>query len=201
MADEQLQRMGYTEHGQRHAKLVAHIAHNILERLNYPPRLADLAAIAGYMHDIGNIVSRVNHAHSGATIAIGILRRLGMSAEEIGIVAGAIGNHDECAGEPVTEVSAAVIIADKSDVHYSRVCNPDPAAFDTHDRVNHASQHSFVRVDEEKRIITLEVTIDNTICRPADYFEIFMARMQFIRKASAFLECEFELVMNNNRLL
>jgi len=201
MADEQLQRIGYTEHGQRHARLVAHIAHNILERLGYPTRMADLAAVAGYLHDIGNVVSRNDHSYAGAIIALDILRRMGMSVEERAIVAGAIGNHDEEAGEPVSVVSAAVIIADKSDVHRSRVRNPDPATFDTHDRVNHASQHSFVKVDQEKRIITLEVTVDEKLCRPADYFEIFMSRVQFIRRAAAFLDCEFELVMNNNRLL
>lgn len=201
MADEQLQRIGYTEHGQRHARLVAHIAHNIIDRLGYPARLADLAAIAGYLHDIGNIVNRREHGYAGAVMAMDVLRRLGMPIEEIAVVAGAVGNHDEETGEPVSEVSAAVIIADKSDVHHSRVRNPNPAKFDSHDRVNHAVQHSFVRVDQERRVITLEVTVEDNMCRPADYFEIFMSRVQFIRRAAAFLNCEFELVMNNNRLL
>ncbi len=201
MADEQLQRIGYTEHGQRHARLVAHIAHNILDRLGYSRRLADLAAVAGYLHDIGNIVSRKDHSYLGAVMAMDILRRLETPVEEMAVVAGAVGNHDEESGEPVNEVSAAVIIADKSDVHHSRVRNPDPAKFDSHDRVNHAVQHSFVRVDHEKRVIALEVTVDDRTCRPADYFEIFMSRVQLIRRAAAFLDCEFELVMNNNRLV
>lgn len=200
-ANEQLAIMGFTEHGLRHASLVAHIAQNILLRLKYPERTAQLAAIAAYLHDIGNVIARMNHEQTGALIAMDILRRLGMDIEEIAVVAGAIGNHEENNGEPVSEVSAALILADKSDVHRSRVQNPNMAAFDIHDRVNYAAQRSFVNVDEAKRTITLELTIDTTISQVMEYFEIFLSRMVMCRRAAQYLKCNFELVINKNRLL
>lgn len=201
IADEHLGAQGYTEHGQRHASLVANIAGNVLGRLGYTPRTAELAAIAGYLHDIGNVVNRQDHATAGATFALDFLLRRGMGPEEAGIIAGAIGNHEERLGEPVSAVSAAVIIADKSDVHRTRVRNPNPAAFDIHDRVNDASQHSFVRVDPERRTVTLELTIDVAKASVVDYFEIFLSRMLFIRKSANFLSCGFQLFINKIQML
>jgi uncharacterized protein len=200
-ADDNLGALGYTEHGLRHANLVSHIAENILLRLGHAPGAADLAGIAGYLHDVGNLVNRLDHATAGATIALQLLMGLGMDPSLAAVVAGAIGNHEERLGEPVSPVSAAVIIADKSDVHRSRVRNQNPATFDIHDRVNYASQHSFVRVDPERRLIILEITIDVEKASLLDYFEIFLTRMLFIRKAAQFLGCEFHLVINKNRML
>lgn len=193
--------MGYTEHSFRHVNLVATIARNILERLNYPPREAELAAIAGYLHDIGNVVSRNDHGISGALIAYRILSDMGMLPEELAIVISAIANHEEEYGQPVNNVAAALILADKSDVHRSRVRNPDPATFDIHDRVNYAVEHSFLWVNEEKRIITLELTIDIQICPVMEYFEIFLSRMALCRRAAKFLKADFELMINGAKLL
>jgi metal-dependent HD superfamily phosphatase/phosphodiesterase len=201
VANEELGAQGFTEHGQRHAHLVSHISENILGRLGYPPRSAELAAIAGYLHDLGNAVNRANHPVAGATFCLTYLITEGMEAGEAGVVAGAIGNHEEPIGEPVSAPSAAVIIADKSDVHRSRVRNTDPATFDIHDRVNYAVQHSFVRVDAERRVITLDLTIDTTFASVTDYFEIFLQRMLFIRKAAQFLGCQFQLVINKTRMM
>ncbi|MEA4900404.1 HD domain-containing protein [Desulfitobacterium sp.] len=192
--------IGFTEHGLRHVGLVSHIALNILEKLDYPQRTCELAAIAGYLHDIGNAVNRVGHAQTGAIMASHILERKGMSPEEIAIIIGAIGNHDETDGHPVNEVSAALILADKSDVHRSRVRNPDPATFDIHDRVNYAVERSFLRVYPKERI-ALEITINTELCPVLDYFEIFLARMLLCRKAASFLETRFELKINEVKLL
>ncbi|MCL5074225.1 MAG: HD domain-containing protein [Chloroflexi bacterium] len=200
-ADEQLGAIGYTEHGHRHAGLVASIARNVLLRLDYPPRSAELAAISGYLHDIGNVISRFEHGHAGGMIAMDVLSRMGVSAEEIALIIGAIGNHEEETGDPVSEVSAALIIADKSDVHRTRVRNLNPTAFDIHDRVNYASERSFVRVDDETKRVALELTIDVQIAAIMEYFEIFLSRMLFIKKAVAFLNCEFELIINKSRIL
>jgi uncharacterized protein len=200
-ADAQLGTLGYTEHGFRHVNLVANIAQNILLRLRYPQRRAELAGIAGYLHDIGNLVNRHDHAVAGALLSRDILMDSGVPLDELAIILGAIGNHEERVGEPVSDVSAAIIIADKSDVHRSRVRNPNPAMFDIHDRVNYASQHSFVRVDGDTRRITLEITIDTSIATIVDYFEIFLKRMLFIKKAAQFLNSSFELQINRQRLL
>ncbi|HEX5414116.1 MAG TPA: HD domain-containing protein [Chloroflexota bacterium] len=201
VADDQLGEQGYTEHGPRHANLVSHISENILARLGYTPDARELAAIAGYLHDIGNVVNRRDHASAGGAIVLNLLLDMGMDAAEAGIIAGAVGNHEERVGEPVSPVAAAVIIADKSDVHRTRVRNPNPITFDIHDRVNFASQHSFARVDSEKRVITLELTIDTERASVVDYFEIFLSRMLFIRKAANFLKCDFQLIINKNRML
>lgn len=201
VADDHLGVQGYTEHGQRHAGLVAHISENILSRLGYSAEVANLAAVAGYLHDIGNVVNRQDHATVGATIALNLLLQMGMDPGSAAIIAGAIGNHEERIGEPISAVSAAVIIADKSDVHRTRVRNPDPSAFDIHDRVNDASQHSFVRVESDKRLISLELTIDVEKASVVDYFEIFLTRMLFIRKAAQFLGCGFQLWINKTRML
>ncbi|MCG0277515.1 MAG: HD domain-containing protein [Thermanaeromonas sp.] len=199
--NEHLGALGYTEHGHRHLGLVASISHNVLARLGYPERLARLASIAGYLHDIGNVISRQNHGQVGALLSYNILRRLGMDAGEMALVLGAIGNHEEEYGQAVNPVAAALILADKSDVHRSRVRNREPATFDLHDRVNYAVKHSFLRVEERYKTITLELEIDLEISKPAEYFEIFLPRMMMCRRAASFLGCQFGLIINQTRLL
>ena len=193
--------LGFTEHGVRHATLTSNIAGNVLRRLGVEERTVQLATIAAYLHDIGNLVSRANHEHTGATLADRILLKLGMSADERAVVMGAIGNHEERHGEAVSAAGAAVILADKSDVHRTRVRNPDPATFDIHDRVNYAVEHSFLRVDEKSRTITLELTIDTAISQVMEYFEIFLDRMLMCRRAATFLGCDFKLQINGAKLL
>jgi len=199
-ADEALAEIGYTEHGERHVGLVAHIAYNTLKRLGYPEREAELAAIAGYLHDVGNAVNREQHAQTGAVIAMQILTALGMPDLEVVRVMGAIGNHHENDGAAISPIAAAVILADKSDVHRTRVRNPEMIKFDVHDRVNYAVQKSFLNVDESKKEITLELTIDTQISQVMEYFEIFMTRMLAARKAANFLGTSFGLKVNGNRL-
>ncbi|MFQ6014654.1 MAG: HD domain-containing protein [Anaerolineae bacterium] len=199
-ANEQMKLLGYTEHGERHAGLVGCIAQNILLRLGYPQRRAQLAAISGYLHDIGNVIHRDRHAQSSASIAMQVLSRLGMDFGEIAVIIGALGNHEEERGDPISEISAAVIIADKADVHRSRVQNPDPLTFDIHDRVNYAAQRSFVRVESEQKVIALEIDIDTEISQVMEYFEIFMDRMLMSRRAVRYLGCEFQLNINGTRL-
>jgi uncharacterized protein len=198
--NKHLEALGFTEHGFRHVGLVSNIAYNILEKLGHEERECELAAVAAYLHDIGNVVNRVGHSHTGAVMAAGILERHGMAPEEIAVVIGAIGNHDEADGNPVNRVSAALILADKSDVHRSRVRNSDLSKFDIHDRVNYSVEHSFIRVYPQDRI-ALEITINTDICPVMDYFEIFMARMLLCRKAANFLESRFELKINEVKLL
>ncbi len=193
--------IGFTEHGHRHASLVSNIAQNVLTHLKYTERLAELAAIAGYLHDIGNVISRMDHGISASNISIMILRDLNVDPDEITEIVGAVGNHEEEFGDPVSAVAAALILADKSDVHRSRVRNPNMVLFDIHDRVNYAAEKSFLRVDAEKRSITLELTIDTSISQVMEYFEIFLSRMVISRRAAKFLECNFSLVINDNKLL
>ena len=200
-ANAMMSALGYTEHGERHANLTANIAHNILERLGYPQRQTELAAIAGFMHDAGNLIHRDNHTLSGALLAREILLRLHAPFEEIALVMGAVGNHEEPIGVAVNPIAAAVIIADKADVHLSRVQNPDPKTFDIHDRVNFAVQRSFVRVDGEAKTITLDLEIDTTVSSVSEYFEIFLNRMLMCRRAAQALGCQFALVINGNRLM
>jgi len=199
-ADEALAEIGYTEHGERHVGLVAHIAYNTLKRLGYPEREAELAAIAGYLHDVGNAVNRDHHAQSGAVMAMQMLEKMGMPDLEIVRVMSAIGNHHENDGDPVSAVAAALIVADKSDVHRTRVRNPDMIKFDIHDRVNYAVEKSFLNVNEAEKQITLELTIDTAISQVMEYFEIFMSRMLASRKAAKFLGTTFGLTVNGNRL-
>ncbi len=199
-ADAQLKALGYTEHGLRHVNLVARIARNVLLHLGHDEREAELAAIAGYLHDIGNAVHREHHAAMGALLAREILAGLGFPWEEIGIVMGAIGNHEEERGDPIHAVAAALILADKSDVHRSRVHNPNPATFDIHDRVNFAATRSFLRADAADRLISLELTIDTEIATPMEYFEIFLSRMVMCRRAARALGCDFHLIVNGVRL-
>ncbi|CAN5577419.1 HD domain-containing protein [soil metagenome] len=203
-ANKNLGVLGFTEHGFRHVGLVANIARNVLKRLEIEPRQQELAAIAGYTHDIGNVISRHGHASTGALLAYPILTRLGMPPDEIAVILGAIGSHGDDhgrLGEPVNAVSAALILADKSDVHRSRVRNTDVANFDDHDRVNYAATSSFLRVDPENKTITLELTIDTTIASVMQYFEIFMPRMQMSRRAANLLGCMFRITMNDVAVL
>src|SRR5258706_10184353 len=199
-ADEALAEIGYTEHGERHVSLVAHIAYNTLKRLGYPEREAELAAIAGYLHDVGNVVNREQHAQTGAVIAMQLLQQMGMEDLETVRIMGAIGNHHEDDGAAISPVAAAVILGDKSDVHRTRVRNPEMIKFDIHDRVNYAVEKSFLNVDESRKEITLELTIDTGISQVMEYFEIFMTRMVACRKAARFLGTSFGLKLNGNRL-
>jgi metal-dependent HD superfamily phosphatase/phosphodiesterase len=199
--NEHLGVMGYTDHGPVHIGLVSHLSQEILSKLGYDNRLAELAGIAGYMHDIGNVVNRNGHSQSGALMAMEILRRLEMEPREISIICAAIGNHDEGSGHPVNEVAAALILADKSHVHRNRVRNLDVATFDIHDRVNYAVEHSVLDINETNRVITMQLTIDINICPVMEYFEIFLSRMLMCRRAANFLHCEFELIINDARLL
>lgn len=200
-ANEHLGAMGYTEHGHRHAGLVSSISHNVMTRLGYSEREAELAAIAGYLHDLGNVVSRTHHAQSGALLAGRILGDMGMDPAELATIIGAIGNHEEEQGEPVSKISAAVILADKSDVHRTRVRNTDLATFDIHDRVSYAAVYSFLNVAPENRAITLEITIETEICPVMEYFEIFLTRMIMSRRAAELLDARFGLVINGAKLL
>lgn len=199
-ADQALAEIGYTEHGERHVSLVAHIAYNTLKRLGYSEREAELAAIAGFLHDIGNVVNREQHAQTGAVVAMTLLQEMGMSDVEVVRVMGAIGNHHENDGSAISPVSAAVILGDKSDVHRTRVRNPDMINFDVHDRVNYAVEKSFLNVDESRKEIVLELTIDTSISQVMEYFEIFMTRMLACRKAAKYLGTSFGLTVNGNRL-
>lgn len=198
---EYLSRLGFTEHGLRHAGLVASLANKVLEQLNYNRRDCELAAIAGYLHDIANLVNRYNHGGTGAIVAYHILSRLGMIPEEIALVVSAIGNHEEERGNAINHVAAALILADKSDVHRGRVTNKDFAKFDIHDRVNYAAEKSTLNVEKTSRKIILNVNIDTKICPVMEYFEIFLSRMIMCRRAAEFLDCHFSLVINNNQLL
>jgi metal-dependent HD superfamily phosphatase/phosphodiesterase len=203
-ANQNLGVLGYTEHGLRHVTLVSRIARNVLRHLGYDNEYVELAGIAGYLHDVGNVVSRYDHAHTGALLAHDILRRLGMPSADIAIIMGAIGSHGDDSGrlgEPVHPVGAALILADKSDVHRSRVRNTDPASFDQHDRVNYAAESSFLRVDDTQKTITLELTIDTSVAQVMHYFEIFLPRMLMSRRAAEFLDCAFHINVNGVELL
>jgi putative nucleotidyltransferase with HDIG domain len=214
-ANEQMAAIGYTEHGRRHASIVAAIAQSLCREMGRSAREAEIAAIAGYLHDIGNMVHRSMHPQIGAGIAIRVLDQMGMDPLEIGSIAGAIGNHEEADGIPVSVASAAVILADKADVHISRVQNPDPATYDIHDRVNHAVRKSSLRVDDRPRIphtateaadltgtrtpgkvVRLELTINTAEATVMEYFEIFIARMVMCRKAAELLGAKFHLEIN-----
>ena len=199
-ANDQMRAIGYTEHGHRHAGIVATISRNILMNLKFDEREAELASIAGYLHDIGCVVNRVGHVEAGALISYDILTRMNAEADEIATIIGAIGNHEEPNGEPISAPSAAVIIADKSDVHFTRVQNPDPMKFDIHDRVNFAVQKSYLRVDGEGKTIDLELEIDTQHASVTEYFEIFVLRMVLCRRAAALLGCKFRLNINGVHL-
>lgn len=198
-ANEMLFALGYTEHGLRHAGLVGRLASDILTQLGYPERTCELANIAGFMHDIGNCIHRQNHALSGSLIAWRILSRLGMDTSECALIMNAIGNHEEERGLATTPVAAALIIADKADVHRSRVQNPDEDSFDIHDRVNYAATRSTVTVDAAHQAISLDLEIDTNFAQVIEYFEIFLSRMTMVRQAAHFLDCHFHLVINETQ--
>jgi len=201
IAATQMDVLGYTEHSFRHVGIVSKVAGDILQKLDHDEREIELARIAGYLHDIGNAINRVDHAHYGAILAYNILTKMGMDFIEAGKIMHAIGNHDESSGTAVSNISAALILADKSDVHRSRVTNKDFANFDKHDRVNYAVENSRVMIYKEEKTAVLELSIDTNICPVMDYFEIFLDRMTMNRKAAEFLGLKFQLVINDNRLL
>ncbi len=201
-ANAQTGAIGYTEHGERHANTAADGARFILKSLGHEARRAEIAAVAAYLHDIGNVVTREKHGQTGALLAKDILEDLGFDLEELAVIMGAIANHEEAEGGlPVSAVSAAVIIADKSDVHRSRVRNPKTTAFDIHDRVNYAATNSEIKVSRKEKLITLELAVDTEVAPIMEYFEIFLPRMMLSRRAAEFLHCSFALVINNVRLL
>lgn len=199
--NEYLGIMNYTEHGFAHLKRSAALARQILEELDYDARTCELAAIAGYMHDIGNVINRVDHAQSGAIMAFQILSRLGMPPCEISQIVAAIGNHDEGTATAVNPIAAALILADKSDVRRTRVRNKERVASDIHDRVNYAVEKSIIQIDKEQKVVLLSLTIDTEICPVIEYFEIFLTRMVLCRKAADFLGLKFQIVMNDARIL
>lgn len=196
LSDQFLGNIGFTEHGFRHANLVGRIAHNVLHHLGADDELAELAAVAGYLHDVGNVVTRANHGLSGAWIAYDALRRLEVDPYRIGLVLSAIGNHEEQYGSAIGPVGAAVILADKSDVHRSRVRKGADTATDIHDRVNDAVTYSFLRVDADAATITLELELDTERSTVIEYFEIFLDRMVMCRRAARTLGCEFRITAN-----
>ena len=193
--------LGYTEHGRAHARLCGTTARRILAMLGYDERTCELAEIAGCLHDIGNIVNRVDHAHSGGIMAFTLLNKLNFPPEEIATICSAIGYHDEKTAFPVNPVSAALILADKSVVRRSRVRKEAVIATDIHDRVNYAVIHAALHLEAETKICTFKITIDTDICPVMEYFEIFLERMILCRKAADFLGMTFELIINDTRLL
>lgn len=199
-ADESLIALGYTEHSFTHVMRVAKLASEILLTLGYSEREAELAQIAGYLHDIGNVINRVDHAQSGAVMAFRILDKMGADPEDIATIITAIGNHDEATAYPVNPIAAALILGDKTDVRYTRVRNQDFASFDIHDRVNYSVQESQVKVVKDSHI-ELDLKIDTNICAVMDYFEIFLNRMILCRKAVEKLGVEFWLYINGQRLI
>jgi len=200
-SDAALGVLGYTDHGLFHVTKVANEARDMLLKMGHTDREAELAWIAGYLHDIGNVVNRTAHAQSGAIIAFQLLEEMGMPAEDIATIITAIGNHDENTSRPVNPVCAAVVLADKCDVRYSRVRNQDPTTFDIHDRVNYSVKESALTICDEKKVICLDMTIDTSQCAVMDYFEIFLSRMTLCRKAAANLGLRFALVVNGQPLL
>lgn len=195
-ANEVMRAMGYTEHGHRHVQMVSDITRYIMEHLSVPSREVELGRIAAYLHDIGNVINRVEHPMTGANIAFVILNEMGMDAAEIAPILGAIGNHEELAGLPISTMSAALIIADKSDVHFSRVQNPILETFDIHDRVNYAVQKSRVEMDVNERTVQLTLEIDTSYATVMEYFEIFLSRMVMCRKSADTLGYRFNLSVN-----
>ncbi|MGM9646122.1 MAG: HD domain-containing protein [Eubacteriales bacterium] len=200
-ADESLLALGYTEHSFAHVGLVSERAAYILETLGYDKRDVDLVRIAAYLHDIGNIVNRKEHSQSGAVMAFRILDNMNMDAEDTATIVTAIGNHDEGEGEAVNPIAAALILADKSDVRRTRVRNNDVTKFDIHDRVNYSVIKSSLKINEEKTIIKLKLTVDTHISSVMNYFEIFLNRMVMCRKAAEKLGLSFKLIINEQQLL
>ena len=199
-ADESLTALGFTEHSFAHVGMVARNAAYILETLGYPQRTVEVAKIAAFLHDIGNLVNRVDHSQSGAVMAFRILDNLDCDPEEIATIVTAIGNHDEGTGLPVNAVAAALILADKSDVRRSRVRNQDQTTFDIHDRVNYSVKRSQLKINEEHTLIKLKLFVDTKYGSVMDYFEIFLQRMIMCRRAAERLGCKFKLVANRSKL-
>jgi len=200
-ADKSLGALGFTEHSFAHVTRTAEDAGYILETLDYPERDIELAKISGYLHDIGNLVNRSNHSQSGALMAFRLLDKLGFDPEEVAVITTAIGNHDEGTGVPVDHVSAAVILADKSDVRRTRVRNEDKSTFDIHDRVNYSVKKSILKINEDRTLIKLKLTVDTKYGSVMDYFEIFLSRMIMCRKAAEQLGLEFKLIVNEKHLI
>ncbi len=200
-ADQSLSALGYTEHSFAHVTLVAEKAGYILSTLGYTDRTVELVKIAGYLHDIGNIVNRVEHSQSGAIMAFRILDHLGLPPDEIGQIITAIGNHDEGTGVPVSELAAALILADKSDVRRNRVRNQDSSTFDIHDRVNYSVTKTELKINEAHTLIKLKLSIDTHYSSVMDYFEIFLQRMVLCRKAAEKLGLQFKLMINEQQLI
>ena len=200
-ADESLIALGFTEHSFSHVIHVASTAGYILQELDFDERTIELAKIAGYMHDIGNLVNRKDHSQSGAVMAWSILNDMGCDPDEIATIVTAIGNHDEGTGVPVNAVAAALILADKADVRRSRVRNKDISTFDIHDRVNYSVQNSKLFVDKERKTVTLVLSVDTQYSSVMDYFEIFMGRMLLCRKAAERLGLQFKLMINDQNVL
>ena len=201
MADRSLAALGYTEHSFAHVTKVAETAGSILETLGRPAHEVELVKIAGFLHDIGNLVNRVDHSQSGAVMAFQLLRSMDITPEDLATVVTAIGNHDEGTGVPVDDLSAALILADKSDVRRSRVRNRDKAAFDIHDRVNYSVKQAVLKINEEHSNIKLKMHIDTKYCSIMDYFVIFLTRMNLCRQAARKLGLEFKLIINEQTLL
>ena len=200
-ADESLVALGYTEHSFAHVCRVADTAQYILRTLGYDDRTVELAGIAGYLHDIGNLINRVDHSQSGAMMAFRILRELNMPPEEVSTIVTAIGNPDEGTWIVVNPVAAALILADKTDVRRSRVRQRDPENFDIHDRVNYSVKKSTVKINEERTLIKLKLSVENRYGSVMDYFEIFMNRMIMCRKAAEKLGLQFKLIINEQQLI
>ena len=200
-ANNVLGAIGYTEHGMAHCVKTGTDAGRILKTLGYPERDCELAKIAGLIHDIGNTVNRSNHAHNGALLAFSLLKERNFPTDEVIAITTAVGHHDEKTAAPVTPIAAALILADKSDVRASRVRDKDTVFSDIHDRVNYAAKASKITVINEQKLIILELKIDTEVCPVMEYFEIFLERMVLCKKSAAFLGCDFELIINDTRLL
>lgn len=200
-ADDSLRELGFTEHSFSHVTYVAQKAAYILETLGYPQRMIELTKIAGYMHDIGNVINRIDHSQSGAVMAFRILDNMGMDPKEIASIISTIGNHDEGTGVPVSPLAAALILADKSDVRRNRVRNEDMSTFDIHDRVNYSVKKSELKINESHTIIKLKLVVDTRFGSVMDYFEIFMERMMLCRKAADKLGLQFKLMINEQQLI
>ena len=200
-ADETLKALGFTEHSFAHVCKVAETAGTILSELGYDERTVELAKIAGYMHDIGNVVNRIDHAQSGAVMSFRILDKIGANDEDIAVIVAAIGNHDESTAFPVNPVAAALIIADKSDVRETRVRDSADISVDIHDRVNYAVKKQHLMIDKDKKQITLSLEIDTAISKAMEYFEIFLGRMKLCKKAAEKLGCEFKLSINHQDMV
>ena len=200
-ADESLAALGYTEHSFAHVTKVAESVRYILETMEFSPHAVEMGMVAAYLHDIGNLINRSEHAQSGAVMAFRLLDEMEMPAEDVATIVTAIGNHDEGTGVPVNDIAAALILADKSDVRRSRVRNHDQQTFDIHDRVNYSVEKSVLMIDRQKGEILLELIVDTHYSSVMDYFEIFLQRMIMCRKAAEKLGLTFRLTINEQSLI